>query len=352
MTLLQLRYLVAIVDAGLNISTAARRLQATQPSLSKQLRQIEDELGFQVFLRRGKSLDALTAAGAPIIERARVILTEAANIEALAANVRQGDWGELRIATTHTQARFVLPPTLAAVKNRFPDLVLKLMLSGEAEALALIEQDGADIAIFSRPERPATEDLVLPLYRWDLIAAGRRGSAPPLTGDLALEDLAQTPLVTYDSALEPQASFARAFAAAGLTPTLACTARDADLIKTYVRAGLGLGVLAEMAATEEDADMAWARLDGLPTQTAWAVLRRDRVLRNPVLELLDDLAPHLGREALRGALDVPPREQSWPEPPRWASLRGSPVLDWADAVPLHLVAPPTGRPQKATLIRP
>ena len=109
MTLTQLRYIVAIVDAGLNITLAAERVHATQPGVSRQLKQLEDELGFQLFLRKGKSLDSITSAGAQVIARARVILAEAANIRALAANLRSDDDGELVIVTTHTQARFVLP---------------------------------------------------------------------------------------------------------------------------------------------------------------------------------------------------------------------------------------------------
>ena len=116
MTLTQLRYIVAIVDAGLNITLAAERVHATQPGVSRQLKQLEDELGFQLFLRKGKSLDSITSAGAQVIARARVILAEAANIRALAANLRSDDDGELVIVTTHTQARFVLPGAIAALK--------------------------------------------------------------------------------------------------------------------------------------------------------------------------------------------------------------------------------------------
>src|SRR6478609_9948456 len=120
MTLTQLRYLVAIADSGLNITLAAERVHATQPGLSKQLKQLEEELGFTLFTRRGKSLEAITAAGAQVIERARIIQSEAANIRALAANLRNEAQGELRIATTHTQARYALPPAIAALRKRYP----------------------------------------------------------------------------------------------------------------------------------------------------------------------------------------------------------------------------------------
>ena len=322
MTLVQLRYLVAIVDAGLNITVAARQLNATQPGLSKQLKQIEEELGFQLFLRRGKSLEGISAAGAKVVERARTILAEAANINAFAANHRRDARGVLRIATPHTQARFVLPGPLAALKARFPEVTLHLVPSLEREALEQVDQEMADIAIVSRAGRPATSDLVLPLYRWDLVGVARADQPVPAgEAPLSLADLSRLPLVTLESASQPESSFIRAFAAAGLEPRIACTARDSDLIKTYVRAGLGMGVLAEMALTAEDTDLRRFELDSpFPTRTAWAVLRRDRILRDHLLELIGVLAPHLERAELRKAVDGDDASRTWPEPPHWRDL--------------------------------
>ena len=186
MTLTQLRYLVAIVDAGLNITTAARRVNATQPGLSKQLKQIEEELGFLLFIRRGKSLEGLSAAGAQVVERARVILAEAANIRTLAANLRQEAGGDLRIATTHTQARFVLPPALAAFKKRFPEVRLHLEPLTEREALERLDHDRADVrssrirTVRGRPtwRCPSTAGGCWP---WRGPATGSRQAARPST---------------------------------------------------------------------------------------------------------------------------------------------------------------------------
>lgn len=327
MTLTQLRYLVAIVDSGLNITTAARRVNATQPGLSKQLKQIEEELGFLLFIRRGKSLEGLSAAGAQVVERARVILAEAANIRALAANLRQEPCGDLRIATTHTQARFVLPPALAAFKARFPEVRLHLEPLAEREALDRLDQDRADVAIVSDPERPQTAHLALPIYRWRLLALagpGHRLAADSRPLDLAR--LAEAPLVTYEAALQPSAAFARAFALEGLTPKVACTARDSDLIKTYVRAGLGVGVLAEMAVGPEDADLQRLDLGDLfPVQTAWLVLRRDRTLRNVVLGLAAQIAPGLGLGERSRGLDLETLDGGAPSPPLWPAVRNQPA---------------------------
>ena len=149
MTLTQLRYIIAIADAGLNITLAAERVHATQPGISRQLRQLEDELGFQFFLRKGKSLDSVTSAGAQVIARARVILAEAANIRVMAANLRSDNGGQLVIVTTHTQARFVLPDAVAEVKRHFPDIGIRLEPHGDTELIELLGKGVADLAIIS-----------------------------------------------------------------------------------------------------------------------------------------------------------------------------------------------------------
>ena len=334
MTLIQLRYLGAIVDAGLNISVAARQLHATQPGISKQVKQMEEELGFQLFVRRGKSLEGLTPAGERVLERARVIIAEAANIRTLAANYRREAQGELRIATTDTQARYVLPAPLAAVKASFPQVGLHLAPASEREALERIEQDGADIAIVSGVERPDTGDLVIPLYRWRLVGLAPAGHALAAGAPPSLVDLAEHPLVTYESALQPDSSFARAFAAAGLQPRLAFTSRDSDLIKTFVGSGTGVGLIAEMALGATDGGLEILDIEDLfPQRTAWAVLRRDRIVRDHVLEFLRAIAPHLERAVLRRAFDSSHEPPAWPTPPDWRSIRARQPSEGPPAIP-------------------
>src|SRR5689334_20441862 len=317
MTLIQLRYLVAIADSGLNITLAAERVHATQPGLSRQLKQFEDELGFQLFTRKGKSLSGVTTVGAQVIERARNILAEAANIRALAANLRHEAAGELRVATTHTQARHVLPPAIARISKRFPQVSVHLMPSGDAEVLALLEKGEVDLALVSSAGATPTGGLAVPLYRWSRVIlvpkahALAKGKRAP-----SLAELAKHPLVSYESSLRPDSSLRVPFTNAGLAPHIAITARDADLIKTYVRAGLGVGVLAEMALTAEDAADLVALDAGelFPICTTWLVLHRERVLRDYTLDLIVDLAPQLDARDLRRALagEMP---AAWPEPP-------------------------------------
>ena len=323
MTLVQLRYLVAIVDAGLNISVAAQNTHSTQPGLSKQLGQIEEELGFKVFNRKGKRLEALTEAGRVVIEHAKVVLAQVAGIQALAASRRKDARGELRIATTLTQARYVLPDTLGALRAKFPDVALHISAHGETEALDRVDHDAADLAIVSAPTAPRTQHLVVPLYRWDLIGLAHPDHPLARQGTpISLEDLAAQPLMTYESARGGDSALMRAFSDRGLEPALAATARDSEIIKSLVRSGSGVGLVAEMAWTPADADL--SRLAVAPlfeSRVAWAVMPRDRILHNHVLEFITALAPHLDRRDLRSAFDRA-QDIAWPEAPLWRLLHG------------------------------
>jgi DNA-binding transcriptional LysR family regulator len=319
MTLVQLRYLVAIADAGLNITLAAERVHATQPGLSKQLKQLEDELGFKLFVRKGKSLDAVTHAGRQVLERARVVLAEAANIRAIAANLRNDAHGELRIATTHTQARFALPASIAALSLAYPQVSVHLQPGQDADVLAQLDAGRVDMAVISTAGAPPSSGIALPAYRWHRVVVAPTGHAlarralPPTLAELAAE-----PLISYDSSLKPESSLRRVFEIAGLEPQIAMTAGDADLIKTYVRAGLGIGVLAEMAMLAADADLHVLPADHLfPQCTTWIVLRREAVVREFVLEFIGQFAPHLDRRDVVRALAGDETPAGWPEAPHW-----------------------------------
>jgi len=321
MTLTQLRYLVAIADAGLNITLAASRVHATQPGLSKQVKQLEEELGFLLFVRKGRSLEAITPAGSEVLGRARVILAEAGNIRAYAANQRRESQGQLIITTTHTQARFVLPPAIARIKRDFPQVSVHLQQSAEGAALDLLGSGEADMAVVSTVGAEPPGGVAVPLYRWRRLALVPRGHALDRGGAApGLRELGRHPLISYESSVRPESSLRRAFAGAGLEPDLALTALDADLIKTYVRAGLGVGILAEMAVGSGDTDLrSWPAPVEIGECVAWAVLPRERVLRDYALELVNALAPQIDRRDLRRVLDgnqVP----DWPPPPTWESL--------------------------------
>ena len=326
MTLTQLRYLIAIADSGLNITLAAERVHATQPGLSKQLRQLEDELGFQLFVRKGKSLDAVTPAGAQVLERARTILAEAGNIRSIAANLRNEAHGELRIATTHTQARFALPAAIGALNVDYPQVSVHLQPVRDAEVLAQLEAGRVDLAVVSSTGAPPANGIALPAYHWQrVIVAPRDHPLARHKQPVSLEQLAKLPLISYDSSQKAESSLRRAFDAVDLTPQIAMTASDADLIKTYVRAGLGIGVLAEMAMLPTDTDLQVLPADHLfPPCTTWIVLRRERVLRAYVLEFISLFAPHLHRREVARALATD-AAGDWPAVPHWRE-RSRPVL--------------------------
>ena len=324
MTLTQLRYLIAIADSGLNITLAAERVHATQPGLSKQLKQLEDELGFPLFARKGRSLESITPPGVEVIARARLALNETNNIRALAANLRRESVGELFLSTTHTQARYVLPGAIGRLKQAYPDVSVHLTPTGEGEALDQLGK-GADVALVSSSGQAPAGGIAVPLFRWQRVVLVQRGHRlGKLTRAPTLAELADEPLVSYESSLKPESSLRQAFTQSGLTPRIAFTARDADLIKTYVRAGLGVGILAEMAILPEDA----ADLVTLPGDAqfsdcvAWAILPRERVPRDYTLALLTTLAPQLDRRDLRRALEGT-FEGSWPAPPDWRTLVAS-----------------------------
>jgi DNA-binding transcriptional LysR family regulator len=318
MTLTQLRYLVAIADSGLNITQAAERVHATQPGLSKQLKQLEDELGFQLFTRRGRSLDSVAPAGVRVIEHARKVLAEVANIRSYAANERGEYSGRLLLATTHTQARYVLPQAIAAIKREFPQVSVDLLAAGDSDVLGKLDQ--ADLALISTAGSVPQGGVAVPLFRWRRVLLVQATHAlAGLDRAPTLAELARHPLISYESSTRPDSSLQRAFAGAGVVPQVTMTARDANLIKTYVRAGLGAGLLAEMATTSsEDGDLRiLAAPEELPECTTWAVIPRGRVLRDYALSLLHILAPQLDRRDLRRVLEGN-QEPSWPPPPGWA----------------------------------
>ena len=293
-------------------------MHATQPGLSKQLRQLEDELGFQLFLRKGRSLESVTPPGAEVIARARKVLLEASNIRTLAANLRGEKQGELAVATTHTQARYVLPAAIGKLKRRFPEVGVHIVPGGESEALAELGR-GADVAIVSTSGAPPSGGIAVPLYAWERVVLAPRGHAlAKLRRAPTLAELAREPLVSYDSSMKTDSSLRQTFSEAGLTPRIALTAGDADLIKTYVRTGLGIGILAEMAVQAGDeADLAWLPASRhFPGCIAWAVLPRERVPRDYTLALITLLAPQLDARDLRRALEGT-YEGDWPSPPAW-----------------------------------
>ncbi len=304
MKLQQLKYLLAIVDNGLNITAAAEKLYTSQPGVSKQLKLLEEELGLQLFTRKGKSLGSVTAAGHQVIDRARVVMRETENIRRVAAEYFEEDDGTLSIATTHTQARYVLPEVIAEFRQRFPNIRLNLHQGTSEQIADMVSSDAVDFAIATGSEDLFSDLLLVPCYRWDRSIVVPKGhELAQLEGNLTLHELAKFPLVSYVFSFGGQSSLKRAFHEQGLEPRVVFTARDADVIKTYVRMGMGVGVMASMAyeCTDSD-DLAAIDAKGLfPRVTTWLGFRRDAVLRTYMVDFISLFAPQLTPERIRDA---------------------------------------------------
>jgi LysR family cys regulon transcriptional activator len=301
MKLQQLKYLLAIADNGLNITAAAEKLYTSQPGVSKQLKLLEEELGLQLFTRRGKSLDRITTAGEQVIERARLIMSEVDNIRSLAADFYHEHEGTMSIATTHTQARYVLPEIIRRFRERYPKVTLNLHQGTSEQISDMVVANEIDFAIATGSHALFSNLLLLPSYHWDRkILVPRTHQLASLDRKLTLADLAEYPLVTYVFSFGGQSSLKQAFADQGLEPDVVFTARDADVIKTYVRMGLGVGIVASMAEGREDQkDLTAIDATGLfPRSTTWIGFRKDIVLRRFMLEFVQLFAPHISAEQL------------------------------------------------------
>ena len=307
MKLQQLKYLLAIVDNGLNITAAADKLYTSQPGVSKQLKLLEEELGLQLFVRKGKSLGGITPAGQQVIERARLIMQEVENIRSLASDYYHEEEGSLSIATTHTQARYVLPDVIREFRNRYPGVNLNLHQGTSEQIADMVKANEIDFAIATGAHDLFGDLLLVPSYHWDrkiIVPQGHELTA--LERKLTLEDLAQFPLVTYVFSFGGQSSLKRAFTDQGLEPDVVFTARDADVIKTYVRMGLGVGIVASMAEDCDDQNELTAiDAEGLfPRSTTWIGFRKDIVLRRYMLDFVQLFAPHITLDQLEQTRNI------------------------------------------------
>jgi len=304
MKLQQLKYLLAIVDNGLNITAAAERLYTSQPGVSKQLKLLEEELGLQIFTRKGKSLGGITAAGRQVIERARIVMQEVENIRSVASDYYHEQEGTLSIATTHTQARYVLPEVVCEFRNLYPRVSLELHQGTSEQIADMVAANEIDFAIATGSRELFSDLLLVPSYHWDRkVLVPDNHELAALERKITLEDLAPYPLVTYVFSFGGQSSLQRAFEERGLDPDVVFTARDADVIKTYVRMGLGVGIVASMATDEADSkDLTAISAEGLfPRSTTWIGFRKDAVMRRYMLDFMRLFAPHITAEQLEHA---------------------------------------------------
>jgi LysR family cys regulon transcriptional activator len=303
MKLHQLRYLAAVAQTGLNITAAAEKLHTSQPGVSKQIKLLEDELGFQIFVRDGRNLTRVTPAGQQVIDRAMRILREVQNIKRLSDDLKDEERGTLSIATTHTQARYVLPEVVKAFRERYPEVRLHLHQGTSEQIAEMASLDRIDFAIATGSENLFDGFALLPCYKWHRHVVVPPGHPLARSKKVTLRQLASHPIITYVFSFTGPSSLHGIFAREGLVPNVVLTARDADVIKTYVRLGLGVGIVASMAIEPQgDADLVHIDTSDLfPTHTTWIGFRRGGLLRKYQLDFVQLFAPHLTRRLIERA---------------------------------------------------
>lgn len=307
MKLSQLRYICEVSKRGLNVSEAAEALYTSQPGVSKQIRQLESELGVPIFARTGKRLTETTQPGAEILRVAQRVLREIDNIRRISQDYENVSEGTLTIATTHTQARYALPDKIRRFREQYPKVKLQIRQGSPQQICQITAAGEADIAIATESVSSSEGLVALPCYRWN-----RGVVVPPdhalmnIDTPLTLEDIAAYPIVTYDFAFAGRTLISQAFADAKLTPNVVLTALDSDVIKTYVELGLGIGLLAQMAYDpQRDTNLRMIDVSHLfPSSTTWVGIRRGEYLRNYIYDFIELFAPQLNRDALKAALNL------------------------------------------------
>lgn len=304
MKLQQLRYICEVARRGLNVSSAAERLHTAQSGISTQIRLLEEELNIQIFERHGKRLIGITPAGSTIIDMAERILCETENIHHISEQLNDKTRGTLSIATIHAHAHHSLPSVIKRFSNEYPGIQLRIHQGDPDHLTEMVMSRTADIAITTPPESVPDELVMLEYKKWNLAAI-----VPPRhplldMQPLTLEALAAFPMVTYDYAFNSRTSINSAFDSKGLMTNIALTATSSDIIKTYVRLGLGVGLVAASALeneSEEDLVMIDASHLFEPGST-YICLHRGKHLRDYVYSLIEFLAPDLTREVVEKSI--------------------------------------------------
>ena len=302
----QLQYAVAIARHGLSVTQAAAALGTSQPAISRALKALERELGFDLFVREGRAFSRITPQGVKVLEYAARALAEIDSLKAVAADLNQDSRGTLSIATTHTQARYVLPPVVQAFRERYAEVELHLHQGTSEQIAEMVATDRVQLAIATGSDGLFPGLVLLPVYRWHRQVIVPRKH--PLAGveKLTLRELAKYPLVTYVFSFSGASSLHTVFAREGLVPRVALTARDSDVIKTYVRLGLGVGIVASVAIEAAyDADLAVVDASHLfPIHTTWVGFRRGTLLRNFAYDFMQLFGPHLTRRLVDRAIEA------------------------------------------------
>jgi LysR family cys regulon transcriptional activator len=305
MKLQQLRYIWEVAHHDLNVSATAQSLYTSQPGISKQIRLLEDELGVEVFSRSGKHLTHITPAGQTIIEKAGEILRKVESIKQVAQEFSNEKKGSLSIATTHTQARYALPTVIQNFIGKYPDVSLHMHQGTPIQIAEMAAEGTVDFAIATEGLDLFGDLVMMPCYKWNRSIVVKKDHPLAQKSNITLEDVAEYPIVTYVFGFTGRSKLDEAFMHRGLAPKVVFTATDADVIKTYVRLGLGIGILADMAYHEElDSDLVSIDASQLfESSTTMIGCRRGTFLRGYMYEFIELFAPHLTKEIVDHAFE-------------------------------------------------
>ena len=304
MNLHQFRFVQEAARRGLNLTEAAKALHTSQPGVSKAIIELEEELGIDIFTRHGKRLKRITEPGQHVLDSIAVIMREVGNLKRIGEQYSAQDTGTLSIATTHTQARYVLPLPVAKLREQYPKVNISLHQGAPDQVARMVIEETAEIGIATESLANYPELVTLPCYEWQHVLVLPAAHALSKKERLTLEDIAFEPLITYHPSFTGRTRIDNAFAQRQLTPRVVLEAIDSDVIKTYVRLGLGIGIVAEMAvAADKDTDLATRPLGQLLGQNvARIALKRGAYLRDFVYHFAGLLSDRLDKNLILKAM--------------------------------------------------
>ncbi|MEO5607598.1 MAG: CysB family HTH-type transcriptional regulator [Polaromonas sp.] len=305
MNLHQFRFVQEAVRRNLNLTETARALHTSQPGVSKAIIELEEELGVEIFARHGKRLKRVTEPGQHVLQSIELIMREVGNLRRIGEQYSAQDSGTLSIATTHTQARYVLPLPVAKLREAFPKVNVSLHQGSPDQVARMLIDEVAEIGIATESLSQYDELVTLPCYEWQHMLVMPLGHPLAHKENITLEDLAQEPLITYHPSFTGRTKVDLAFAAKHLQPRIALEAIDSDVIKTYVRLGLGVGIVAEMALKDDgsNSDLVAVPAGALfGTNVARVAFKRSAYLRNFVYKFAELLSDRLSRDLIIKAM--------------------------------------------------
>lgn len=305
MNLHQFRFVQEAARRNLNLTETAKALHTSQPGVSKAILEFEEELGVDIFSRHGKRLRHITEPGLQVLKSIEIIMREVGNLKRIGAEYSRQDSGTLSIATTHTQARYVLPTPVAKLRRQFPQVQISLHQGNPEQVASMLLDESADVGLATESLAEHEGLISLPCYEWQHVMVVPADHPLAQVERVSLEQLAAYPLVSYHPSFTGRTRIDRAFAARRLTPDVVLEAIDSDVIKTYVRLGMGVGLVAEMAVAEDPpgGDLVWRPVGHLFGQNvARIAFKRGAYLRQYVYAFAEQLSSRLNRALLERAL--------------------------------------------------